>query len=115
MIKVSIFYANREGSKFDLSYYLKSHIPMVQKKLGASLIGGTVDQGLSSVEPGSRPKFVVMVHLLFDSLEAFQNAFVPHVESFMTDMPNYTDILQPVIQISEVKRLKLPLSTTSNT
>jgi hypothetical protein len=37
MIKVSVLYPNKEGSKFDLGYYLNSHIPMVQEKLGASL------------------------------------------------------------------------------
>ena len=36
MIKVSGFYPNTEGKKFDLDYYLKQHIPMVQQKLGAS-------------------------------------------------------------------------------
>ena len=102
MIKVSVLYPNKEGSKFDLGYYLNTHIPMVQKKLGAALKGGNVDHGISGFEPGSRPKFVAMVHLLFDSVEAFQTSFAPHAESIMADMPNYTDI-QPVIQVSEVK------------
>jgi len=47
MIKVSVLYPNKEGSKFDMGYYLNSHIPMVQKKCGASLKGGSVDQGLN--------------------------------------------------------------------
>jgi hypothetical protein len=29
MIKVSVFYANEEGKKFDMDYYLNSHIPLV--------------------------------------------------------------------------------------
>jgi uncharacterized protein (TIGR02118 family) len=91
MIKVSVFYPNKEGSKFDMGYYLNSHIPMVQKKCGASLKGGSVDQGLSGPEPGSRPAFVAMAHLLFDSVQAFQGAFGPHADSIMADIPNYTD------------------------
>jgi uncharacterized protein (TIGR02118 family) len=102
MIKVSVFYPNKEGSKFDLGYYLNSHIPMVQKKLGASVKGGNVDQGLSGPEPGSRATFVIMAHLLFDSVEAFQSAFGPHADSIMADIPNFTNI-QPILQISEVK------------
>jgi uncharacterized protein (TIGR02118 family) len=43
-----------------------------------------------------------MFHLYFDSIEAFQNAFGPHAQAIMGDIPNYTDI-QPTIQISEVK------------
>lgn len=102
MIKVSVFYPNKEGSKFDMGYYLNSHIPMVQKKCGASLKGGSVDQKLSGPEPGSRPAFVAMAHLLFDSVQEFQGAFGPHADSIMADIPNYTDI-QPILQISEVK------------
>jgi uncharacterized protein (TIGR02118 family) len=102
MIKVSVLYPNKEGSKFDLGYYLNSHIPMVQEKLGASLKGANVDHGLSGPEPGSRPEFIVMAHLLFDSVEAFQSAFGPNADSIMVDVPNYTDI-EPILQISEVK------------
>jgi uncharacterized protein (TIGR02118 family) len=43
-----------------------------------------------------------MVHMLFDSAEAFQAAFGPHAKVIMADIPNYTDI-QPTIQISDAK------------
>ena len=102
MIKVSVFYPNEEGKKFDMEYYCNKHIPMVQQKLGAALKGGAVEQGLGGVEPGSRATYIAMGHLYFDSVEAFQTAFGPHAESIMGDIPNYTDI-QPLIQISEVK------------
>jgi len=102
MIKLSVFYPNEKGKKFDMDYYCNSHIPMIQKKVGAALKGGAVEQGLSGAEPGSPATYVAMGHLLFDSVEAFQSAFGPHAETIMADVPNYTDI-QPVIQISEVK------------
>lgn len=75
---------------------------MVQEKLGAALKGVAVEQGLSGAEPGSQATYVAMGHLLFDSVEAFQEAFGPHAEAIMGDVPNYTDV-QPTIQISEVK------------
>lgn len=102
MIKVSVFYPNEEGKKFDMDYYLNSHIPMVQEKVGAALKGGAVEQGLSGIEPGSPATYVAMGYLLFDSVEAFQSAFGPHSEAIMADIPNYTDI-QPTFQISEMK------------
>lgn len=102
MIKVSVLYPNEKGKKFDMDYYCNSHIPMVQKKLGAALKGGAVEQGLSGADPGSPATYVAMGHLLFDSIEAFQSTFGPHAETIMADVPNYTDI-QPVLQISEVK------------
>jgi uncharacterized protein (TIGR02118 family) len=102
MIKVSVFYPNNNGTKFNMDYYCKSHIPMVQQKLGAACKGVAVEHGLSGATPGSRPAFVAMGHLYFDTAEAFETAFGPHAQEIMADIPNYTDI-QPAIQVSEVK------------
>ena len=102
MIKVSAFYPNEEGKKFDMGYYFDKHIPMIQQKLGAVCKRVAVEQGLGGVEPGSRATYRVMFHLYFDSIEAFQTAFGPNAQAIMGDIPNYTDI-QPTIQISEVK------------
>ena len=102
MFKVSVFYPNNEGCKFDMDYYCNSHMPMVQEKLGEAVKGIAVEQGLGGAEPGSPATYVAMGHLLVDSVEAFQGAFGPHAEAIMGDIPNYTDI-QPTIQISEVK------------
>ena len=102
MIKVSVFYPDQEGSKFDIDYYCNSHIPMVRQKLGAACKGVAVEQGIAGATMGSRPGFIAMGHLYFDSMEAFQTAFTPHAEAIMGDIPNYTDI-QPTIQFSEVK------------
>ena len=102
MIKVSVFYPDREGSKFDMNYYCKTHMPMVRQKLGAACKGVAVEQGIAGATPGSRPSFIAMGHLYFDSMEAFQTTFGPHAEAIMADIPNYTDI-QPTIHFSEVK------------
>jgi uncharacterized protein (TIGR02118 family) len=102
MIKVSVLYPNNEGAKFDMDYYCNKHIPMVRQKLGAACKDAAVEQGLAGATPGSRPAFIAMGHLYFDSVPAFQTAFGPHAEAIMADIPNYTDI-QPTIQISDVK------------
>jgi uncharacterized protein (TIGR02118 family) len=102
MIKVSVFYPNNEGAKFDMDYYCNQHIPMVRQKLGTACKTAAVEQGLTGAGPGSRPAFIAMGHLYFDSVEAFQTAFGPHAQAIMADIPNYTDI-QPTIQISDVK------------
>ena len=102
MIKVSVFYPNNEGSKFDMHYYCNSHMPMVRQKLGTACKSAAVEQGIAGATPGSRPGFIAMGHLYFETVEAFQTAFAAHAESIMADIPNYTDI-QPTLQISEVK------------
>jgi len=102
MIKVSVLYPYRDGSKFDMEYYCKRHMPMVQQKLGAACKRVAVEQGISGAAPGSRPDYAAMGHLYLESVEAFQAAFQPHAAEIMADIPNYTDI-QPIIQISQVK------------
>jgi uncharacterized protein (TIGR02118 family) len=102
MIKVSVFYPNNDDSKFDIDYYCNSHIPMVRQKLGSACKGVAVEQGTAGATPGSRPSFIAMGHLYFETVEAFQTAFGPHADAIMGDIPNYTDI-RPTIQISEVK------------
>ena len=102
MVKVSVLYPNGPASRFDMAYYLSSHIPMVQKKLGSALKGTAVEGGVSGTQPDSPPAFIAMGHLLFDTVESFQRAFGPHAEEIVGDVPNYTNT-QPLIQISEVK------------
>jgi uncharacterized protein (TIGR02118 family) len=102
MIKVSVMYPNSEGSTFDITYYLDTHIPMVRQKLGAALKGVAVEQGIGGAEPGSPAPYLALGHLWFESVEAFQTSFGPHAEQFEADIPNYTNT-QPTIQVSEVK------------
>jgi len=102
MIKVTILYPNDKGSKFDIDYYCKKHMPMVQQKLGAACKKIAVDYGIEGGAPGSKPGFAAAGHLYCDSVEAFRAAFGPHAKEIMADIPNYTDI-PPTIQISEVK------------
>lgn len=102
MIKVSVFYPNTEGKRFNADYFLNKHIPFVQEQLGSSLKRTSVDMGLAGGEPGSPAPYQAMGHLFFDTVEAFQAAFGLHASSLMGDIPNFTDI-QPTIQISEVK------------
>jgi len=102
MIKVSALYPNGPGSRFDMTYYLTKHMPMVQQKLGSALKGSAVEGGLSGGQPGSPPTFVAMGHLLFDTVESFQHAFGPHAEAILGDIPNFTNT-QPTVQVSEVK------------
>ena len=88
MIKVSVFYPNGEGKHFNMDYYVKSHIPLVEKLLG-------------SVEPGSTAPFAGMGNMYFDTVEDFGNAFGTYADQIMGDLPNFTNI-EPAIQISEV-------------
>jgi uncharacterized protein (TIGR02118 family) len=105
MIKVGVYYPYSGGAPFDMTYYLEKHMPMVRQKLGAALKSMSVEHGLQGMaDPSSAgpPTYVVMAHLGFDSVEAFQAAFGAHAQAIMADVANYTKIV-PILQISEVK------------
>jgi uncharacterized protein (TIGR02118 family) len=102
MIKVSVFYPNEEGKKFDMNYYLETHIPLVRKLLGAACKNAAVEQGIAGGTPGSKATYVAMGHLFFNTVEDFMSSFGPNANVIMSDIPNYTDTT-PVIQINEVK------------
>ncbi len=101
MIKVTVLYPNSAGAKFDMKYYTSKHMPMVQRTCGPPCKGIAAEQGVGGGQPGSKPPYIALCHLTFDSVEAFQKAFGPHAAEIMADIPNYTNV-QPVIQISEV-------------
>jgi uncharacterized protein (TIGR02118 family) len=102
MVKVSVLYPNATGSKFNMDYYLDSHIPMVRGKLGSACKSVEVEQGIAGGSPGAPAPFAALCHLYFDSVEAFQKAFAPHSQAIMADFANYTNV-QPTIQISEIR------------
>ena len=102
MIRVNVLYSRKDGARFDWSYYIGTHMPLVGRKLGAALMSVSVEQGVAGGSPGSAPTFVAMAHLTFESVPAFQAAFTPHAAEIMADISKYTSI-EPIIQISEVK------------
>ena len=102
MIKVGVFYPYKEGSRFDMKYYLEKHLPMVRQKLGGAVKSMGVEQGIAGGTPGAPITYQVIAHMICESVEAFQSAFGPQAATIMADVPNYTD-LQPIVQISEVK------------
>lgn len=100
MIKLSIFYPDIAGSKFDKDYYLNTHMPLSLKLQGEAVKGVTVEFGISGL-PGTKPTYIAMCHFVYESFESFGAAFMPHAEVLQDDIKNYTDI-ETIIQFSEV-------------
>jgi len=103
MIKISILYPNDKGSRFDLRYYVETHMPRSIALLSAhpGFKSVSVEHGLGGAMPGTNAAYIAMCHYQFDSIESFMAAFTPHAAELQDDMPNYTDI-EPVIQFNEV-------------
>ena len=103
MIKISILYPNKPDGRFDMDYYLNKHMPMSIDLLSAApgYQGVSVERGLGGGTPDAPPTYVAVCHYLFDSVEQFMEAFIPHAPTLQGDMPNYTNI-ETIIQFSEV-------------
>lgn len=101
MIKVSVMYPNSKDIIFDKEYYCDKHVPLVSKLLGDTLKNAQVDFGLAGADAQTPPTYVVMTHMTFDSIEAFQKIFEVHSEEILSDIPNFTNI-QPQLQISAI-------------
>lgn len=102
MIKVSVYYPNEEGKKFDMDYYASTHFALVHRLLDSEgLIKGEVEKGISDTDPNAPPRFIAVGSLYFDTVEQVHAAFMTHGREIMGDVPNYTDI-QPQFLISEV-------------
>ena len=101
MVRISILYPNQKGSQFDMDYYIEKHMPQSICLLSAhpGFKGVSVEKGLEGAAPGAEPAYVAMCHFLFESVEAFMAAFLPHAPELQGDIPNYTDVT-PVIQIN---------------
>ena len=102
MVKVSIFYPNQSGTKFNMNYYVDQHMPMVRRLLESALKAVLVELGICGEKPGSPAPYIATGHLLFESLQAYQASFAPHAKEIIEDIPKYTNS-SPLVQISEVK------------
>ncbi|AEH02619.1 EthD family reductase [Lacinutrix sp. 5H-3-7-4] len=101
MIKVSVMYPNSKDVQFDVEYYKNTHLPMVTNAVGSALKGLELDLGLATRAPGEPAPYVAIAHLKFESLQAFQDAFGPHQNTFAADVKNYSNV-DGKLQISEL-------------
>lgn len=101
MVKVTILYPNGEGKKFDMNYYSKTHMPLMQTLFGKGMKGYAFDKGIASGAPDTPLPYVTIGYLYFEKVEDFQEGMKVHGKEVLADIPKYTNIT-PVVQISEV-------------
>jgi len=102
MVKVSVLYPNKHESRFDVDYYLNTHMPLAARLLGQAVKAITVEIGVSGPGPGQLPPFAAICGFTCETVEDFMRASSPVVDQLQGDIPNYTDIA-PVFQISEIR------------
>ena len=100
MILVSVMYPGGSGTRFDMNYYLKTHMPLVSERWSPKgLHEYKVVRGVATPD-GTPPPFQVMALLRFASADAFKAAADADGEEIFGDIPNFTDV-QPAVQINE--------------
>lgn len=101
MFKLTILYPNTPGGTFDFDYYLNKHMPLSLKRQGAAVKSVVVEKGYDPAMPGVEFAYVAICHFIYESQQAFTDAFLPNAEELQGDIANYTN-LSPVIQFSTV-------------
>lgn len=93
-------YPNVPGARFDMNYFKKQHIPLIEAKLGNSFKYMALEEGIAGF-PGNTPIYSVCLHIFSESLNAFMQGFGPSVDALEADVPNFTDI-RSLVQFSEI-------------
>ena len=105
MIRIAAAYVRQPGKKFDMDYYVHTHLPMVREKFGPfGLRKIEVDRGVESPGGGESPFFAIG-YLYFDSLADFQKCYAAVGAEVVGNIPIYTDVT-PMIQVGEISVFK---------
>ena len=104
LFKVVILYPNGEGKTFDMDYYESKHMPMVAGLLGQNLQFYEIDKGIAGRTPNDKVPYLAVGYFYVKDVAEYNKAIGQHREAVINDFKNYTNI-QPVIQISEVKKI----------
>lgn len=100
MILVSVMYPSGVGTRFDMDYYLKKHMPLVSERwTSKGLHDYTVVKGIGTPD-GGEPPYQVVALLRFESADAFKAAAAADGPEIFGDIPNFTDT-QPAVQLSD--------------
>lgn len=100
---ITVLYPNDPSTHFDMSYYLSTHMPLVQKRWSAyGLTDWRITQFSGTTDPSVPSPHSVEAKLEFESMEKFKEAGEAAGAEVFGDIPNFTD-RKPVILIGETK------------
>jgi len=104
LFKVAILYSNEEGKTFDMDYYQNKHMPMVANYLGKNLKSYEINKGIAGRTPSDKVPYLAIGYFYIKNISEYNKAIGQNINTITSDLKNYTNI-QPIIQISEVKKL----------
>lgn len=88
-----VLYETKEGGKFDLDYYLKTHMPLVQKNWGSMGLSKWEVVNYKEGLGGAAPDFTISATLFWESKDAMDKALKDEsAKEVFGDVPNFTNI-----------------------
>jgi len=100
-ITITVLYPNTQGSRFDVDYFVNTHIPLVEVKWGGKgLTSVKLLKGAGTADPATPPPYQVITVLGFESLQAFGAAVKESGAEVIGDVANFTDV-KPIVQIND--------------
>jgi len=103
MYVVLVMYPNQEGAKFDVDYYIETHMPLVEKCLKPyGLVSWEVLHGQSGTSGTEAPYLCVGV-LRFDDPEGYDKGVKATGEQLRGDIPNFTNV-RPVRLLARARK-----------
>ncbi|KAH8673249.1 hypothetical protein BGZ61DRAFT_482488 [Ilyonectria robusta] len=101
---VTVLYpAPAEGEKFDMDYYVSTHLKIATEAWKDIGIAGIQFINFTDAVGGSALPFSVAAVVTFDSPDGARKALVvPETKAVFEDGPNYTNIT-PVVLLGDVK------------
>ncbi|KAF2759842.1 hypothetical protein EJ05DRAFT_484742 [Pseudovirgaria hyperparasitica] len=107
--QATVLYPNTDASTFDLEYYLKTHMPLVDEHWGPKgLKGWTITKYVTA--DGNEPKFSIAAVLTWESdahaLDALKSEAAKIV---LGDIPKFSNV-EPVVMLGSVIAAKGSMS-----
>ncbi len=100
MVTFSVMYPYSEGAVFNMDYYINKH--MADTRANPAVKGIIVESGLTGRDPGSKPPYICVAHIFYESVEAMMATRTPErAAKLRADIPNFTNVT-PIHQVGEI-------------
>lgn len=100
-VRLTIVYPGDKSARFDLDYYLDTHLPLSAELLAAYGFRRYTVQRCTATVAGEAPAYRCITHLDFESLAGLRAGLAEQGPALREDFARYTDIT-PVATVCEV-------------
>ena len=89
---ITVIYPNASDATFNMDYYLKTHMPLVEEKWTSYGMKGYKISKFVGTGTGDASPYSVQALLHFDSIDSFKSAAQgPNAQAVLGDIPNFSN------------------------